>query len=157
MLRIRLTRCGKINQVFYRIVVAEAKRPIKGRFIEILGFLNPHTKEISLKKERIQYWLSVGAKPSDTMHNLLVDHKLIQEKKINKFKNKKKSAEEKEATQSPEEQKTNQDQVITEEKKAKKPVEKTEEKILKQEKKLEKKEEGKEKPEKTETNKPTQP
>jgi len=135
MLRIRLTRCGKINQVFYRIVVAEAKRPIKGRFIEILGFLNPHTKEISLKKERIQYWLSVGAKPSDTMHNLLVDHKLIQEKKINKFKKKKKPVEEKEA---------------------KKPVEKTEEKIPKQEKKLEKKEEGKEKPEKTETNKPAQ-
>jgi len=82
MLRIRLTRRGKRNQPVFRIVIAEASRPIKGRFIEILGFYNPRTKEICLKKTRIQYWLSQGAQPSATVHNLLVDNKVIKKPKI---------------------------------------------------------------------------
>ena len=45
MLKIRLTRRGKKNKAFFRIVVAEHTSPIKGRFLEVLGFLNPHTKE----------------------------------------------------------------------------------------------------------------
>ena len=66
----------------YRIVVAEAKRPIKGRFIEILGHYNPRSKEIGLKKKAIKQWIAKGAKPSATVHNLLVTHKVISELKI---------------------------------------------------------------------------
>lgn len=72
MLRIRFTRVGKRNKPAYRLVVAEHWRPIKGRFIEILGHYNPITKERGFKEDRIKYWLSVGAKPSVTVHNLLV-------------------------------------------------------------------------------------
>jgi len=52
--------------------------------VEVLGFLNPLTKEKQLKTERIKYWLSVGAQPSDTIHNLLVSEKII-EGKMKKF------------------------------------------------------------------------
>jgi len=89
MLKIRLTRRGKRNRPFFRIVVAEASAPIKGRFIEILGFLDPIKKKIGLKKERIKYWLEKGAKPSDTVHNLLVSEAVIKAPKINKFAKKK--------------------------------------------------------------------
>jgi len=97
MLRIRLTRRGKRNQAFFRLVVAEAKRPIKGRFIENLGFFNPHTKETKLISERILYWLAVGAKPSVTVHNLLIKHSIIKGQKIKNFGPKKTKAKEKPA------------------------------------------------------------
>ncbi len=94
MLKIRLTRRGKKNRAFFRIVVAEAAALIKGRFIEIVGFLDPVEKKASLKEERIKYWLGHGAKPSDTVHNLLVEHKIIVGPKIKKFGYKKKKGEE---------------------------------------------------------------
>jgi small subunit ribosomal protein S16 len=72
MLKIRLTRRGKRNNAFYRLVVAENTSPIKGRFIEVLGFLNPHSKEKNFKEDRIKYWIEKGAQCSDTVHNLLV-------------------------------------------------------------------------------------
>ena len=55
---------------------------LKGAFIEDLGFYNPHTKAFSANKERVTYWLGVGAKASDTLHNLFVGNKVIQGKKI---------------------------------------------------------------------------
>lgn len=82
MLRIRLTRRGKKNQPVFRIVLAERSRSIKGRFIEILGFYNPRTKEIGLKKERIEYWLSQGAQTSATVHNLLISNKVVEGSKV---------------------------------------------------------------------------
>ncbi len=54
--------------------------------MEEVGFYNPLTKEKVLKKERILYWLSVGAKTSATLHNLLVSEKIIAGKKITKHK-----------------------------------------------------------------------
>ena len=99
MLRIRLTRRGKRNQPMYRIVVAEAKRPIKGRFIEILGHYNPRSKEIVLKKKKIKKWISKGAQPSATVHNLLVSNKVISGPKLKATTKRqgKKSAEKQEA------------------------------------------------------------
>lgn len=83
MLVIRFLRTGKKNQPFFRIVVTDKKNPPRGgRFLEIVGFYNPLTKEKNLKQDRIKYWLSVGAKPSDTVHNLLVTDKIIEDKKI---------------------------------------------------------------------------
>lgn len=77
MLKIRLTRIGKKNQPHYRIVVIEHWRKPKGKYVEMLGVYNPRNKTISLKKERILYWLGHGAQCSPTVHNLLVSHKII--------------------------------------------------------------------------------
>ena len=98
MLVIRFIRTGKKNQPFFRIVVTDKKNPPRGgRSLEVLGFFNPLTKEKSLKKERIEYWLSVGAQTSDRVHNLLIDEKIIEGKKIavhKKAKEKKKAEKE---------------------------------------------------------------
>jgi small subunit ribosomal protein S16 len=82
MLTIRLLRTGKKNQPSYKIVVADKKNPPKGgKFVEEVGFFNPKTKERIFKKERITYWLGVGAQASDTIHNMLVNEKIINEPK----------------------------------------------------------------------------
>jgi len=83
MLKIRLKRIGRKNRPFYRIVVAEAKCAPSGKFVEILGNFNPRDKKntLSLKKERIKYWLSQGAIASPIVHNLLVDQDIITEPK----------------------------------------------------------------------------
>jgi small subunit ribosomal protein S16 len=89
MLKIRLTRLGKRNSAFFRLVVAEHTAPIKGRFIEAVGFINPHTKEKKLEKEKILHWIEKGAKCSDTVHNLLVKEGVIKgPKKAVKMKKK---------------------------------------------------------------------
>lgn len=92
MLRIRLSRTGRKNLNLFRVVVAEHKAPIKGRFVEILGNFNPNAKLANFKinSERLKYWLSVGAKPTDTVTNLLVDAKLLPEKEKIKKTTKKK-------------------------------------------------------------------
>ena len=77
MLKIRLTRRGKKNSAFFRVVVAEHTSPIKGKFLENLGFLNPHTKEKEFKADRIKYWIEKGAQCSDTVHNLLVSNGVV--------------------------------------------------------------------------------
>ena len=89
MLRIRLSRIGKKNTPIYKIVVAEKQRPVKGKFVESVGTYNPGAKDISLNSERIQYWISVGAQPSRTVHNLLVSNKVIEDTKIQVTKSKK--------------------------------------------------------------------
>ena len=94
MLVISLLRVGKKNQPVFRIVVTDKKNPPRGgRFLEVVGFYNPVTKEKKLKAERIKYWLSVGAKPSVTVHNLLVAEEIIEEKKIPAHKRKKEKDE----------------------------------------------------------------
>lgn len=83
MLTIRLTRKGKKNQPFFRVVVIDKRRSSKGgRAVEDLGYKNPLTKKVSIKKERVLYWISKGAQPSATIHNLLVAEKIIEAKKI---------------------------------------------------------------------------
>jgi small subunit ribosomal protein S16 len=75
-LRIRLARGGAKKRPFYRIVVAESTAPRDGRFIEKVGTYNPllpkdHPERVTLKEERIKYWLSVGAKPTDRVLRFL--------------------------------------------------------------------------------------
>src|SRR3989338_6609047 len=72
MLIIRLHREGKKNSASFRVVVTEKQNAAKGKFLEILGSYDPHLNSKIFKKERINYWLSKGAKTSDTAHNLLV-------------------------------------------------------------------------------------
>lgn len=96
MLVIRLFRVGKKNQPSFKIVVTDKKNPPRGgRFVEEVGFFNPLTKEKIIKKERVNYWLSVGAQPSETVYNLLVQEKIIEGKKIKKHKEKKQTEKEK--------------------------------------------------------------
>ena len=94
MLVIRYLRTGKKNQPFFRIVVTDKRNPpTAGRVTEFLGSYNPLTKEKILKGDRIKYWLSVGAQPSDTVYNLLVSEKIIEGKKIDVHKESKKEKE----------------------------------------------------------------
>lgn len=70
--RIRLTRTGNRNNPFYRIVVANSANANKGKAIEFLGTYDPKGGgRTVLKKERYEYWLGVGAIPSDTVRSLI--------------------------------------------------------------------------------------
>ena len=70
--RIRLKRFGSRHNPHYRIVVADARRQRNGRAIEELGYYNPTTNPpaIEVNVERAQYWLGVGAQPTDTVVSL---------------------------------------------------------------------------------------
>lgn len=82
MLKIRLLKVGRKNDAYYRIVVSpKGTAPRGGKFLEIVGNYSPRVKTLALKKERILYWLSMGAKCSDTVHNLLVRENIINEPK----------------------------------------------------------------------------
>ena len=72
--RIRLKRVGAKKRPFYRIVVADARSPRDGRFIDEIGYYNPTTEPTTLKidGEKAQDWLQKGAQPSDTVKALLV-------------------------------------------------------------------------------------
>lgn len=71
--KIRLSRTGAKKRPFYRIVAADTRAPRDGRFLEKLGTYNPLTKEGTLlvKQDRVDYWLGVGATPTDTVRRLL--------------------------------------------------------------------------------------
>jgi len=137
MLVIRFIRTGKRNQPFFRIVVTDKKNPPQGgKFLEILGFFNPLTKEKKLKKERIKYWLSVGAQPSESLHNLLVSEGIIKAKKIDVHKKPKKKEEAPSAKESKEKPKE-------EKKEEKETKEEVKEEIKEETKPAEEKKEGK--------------
>jgi small subunit ribosomal protein S16 len=82
MLAIKLKRVGKKHQASFRIVVAEKRSKLRGRFVEDLGWYNPHTKKSEIAKERVDYWLKVGAQPTATVHNLFVKKGLVKGRKI---------------------------------------------------------------------------
>jgi len=91
MLVIRFFRTGKKNQPSFKIVVTDKRKSsVKGRYVEEVGFFDPIKDKKFLRTERIKYWLSVGAKPSPTVHNLFISEKIIEGKKIGKFKKSKK-------------------------------------------------------------------
>jgi small subunit ribosomal protein S16 len=82
MLAIRMTRHGTKKRPFFHIVVADARSPRDGRFIEKLGTYNPllpreHETRITLDKERIAHWLQVGARPSDRVAKFLSNAELM--------------------------------------------------------------------------------
>ena len=71
--KIRLARHGAKKKPFYRIVVADIEAPRDGKFLEAVGTYNPlkDPAEVSLKGERIKYWMDQGAIPTDTVKSLL--------------------------------------------------------------------------------------
>ena len=71
--KIRLARGGAKKRPFYRIVAADASAPRDGRFLEKLGTYNPMTEEgtLELDRARVDYWLGVGAQPTNIVSRLL--------------------------------------------------------------------------------------
>jgi ribosomal protein S16 len=70
-------------------VVSEQTNPVKGKFLEELGFYNPKLKSRSFDKDRILYWISKGAKCSATVNNLLISSEVIQGQKVHAWRPKK--------------------------------------------------------------------
>lgn len=80
MVKIRLKRMGRKNRAFFRICAFDAREERDGRSIEQLGTYDPmekdESKKVVLKRERIEYWLSVGAQPTETVASILKKNKI---------------------------------------------------------------------------------
>lgn len=127
MLKIRLKRVGKRNQASFRIVVMEKSRsPESGKVVETVGFYNPHDNTKELNKERVSYWLGEGVKPSDTVHNILVDEGLLSEGKINVLPRKSPILKEEESDKSSESEEKDDDKMEDEDDSQEKAEEKEE-------------------------------
>jgi small subunit ribosomal protein S16 len=74
---IRLRREGSKNRPYYRVVVADSRSPRDGKFVEILGTYDPKLtgQNSSFSLERAEYWISKGARPSDTVRSLIKKQK----------------------------------------------------------------------------------
>lgn len=84
MVKIRLKRMGRRHRPYYRINAMELRNPRDGRVLEELGQYDPlqkdEAKQVTLKEDRIKYWLGVGAQTSDTVGNILKKHGITAEK-----------------------------------------------------------------------------
>ena len=77
---------GKKKQPVYKVVAADARSPRDGRFIEAIGFYNPQTNPatIDIKEDRANYWLNVGAQPTDTVKSLFSKKGIILQRELTK-------------------------------------------------------------------------
>ncbi len=87
---LRLARRGRTHQAFYHIVAADSRRSRDGRYIEQLGYFNPHAakdsaERLTINAERLDYWFNNGAQASDRLAQLLVDYKIGPKKLHDKF------------------------------------------------------------------------
>jgi len=90
MLMIRLQRVGRKNDPSFLVVITEKAHAAKsGAFLEIVGSYDARKDRVQLKGDRIQHWLSHGAKTSATVHNILVNAKIINAPKVNALPSKK--------------------------------------------------------------------
>ncbi len=166
MLTLRFQRQGKKRDFIFRIIAVDSKIAVNsGKSKEILGWWDPRINKFELKKERILYWISQGAQPSDSCYNLLIRAKIIEGKKrpitIRKKKEKKVKAETGEkmeqvpATEEKIEEKPTKDkpEEESEEKVEEKPVEETKDETKPEEKPAEAKPEEKAKEKKEEPKK----
>lgn len=84
MLMIRFQRIGRTNDPAFRIAVLEKERSAKaGNVVELLGTYNPRSKALTLNADRVKEWISKGAQPTDSIHNLLVSQGVIKGDKVN--------------------------------------------------------------------------
>ena len=76
MLAIRLRRAGSKKRPFFRMVVADSRAACNSSFVEILGHYNPRTKPalVDVDADRLNYWLTKGAQPSDSVRTLIARH-----------------------------------------------------------------------------------
>ena len=87
-IKIRLARGGSKKRPFYRIVAADSRMPRDGRFIEKLGTYNPllpkdSEERVKMNVERIQYWMSQGAQPTDRISRFLEAAGVVEKKERN--------------------------------------------------------------------------
>ncbi len=71
MVKIRLMRMGRRNVPCYRIVAVEGKKARDSKYIDNLGYYDPRSKNLNLKRDRLEYWISKGAQPTDTVAKLI--------------------------------------------------------------------------------------
>jgi small subunit ribosomal protein S16 len=85
MLAIRLKRVGRKNDPSFRIIVQESRRSPKKTqgIVEYLGSYDARKGQPQVNADRVKYWMSQGAQPSETVFNLLVDAKIVEGKKVN--------------------------------------------------------------------------
>jgi small subunit ribosomal protein S16 len=84
MLKIKLQRTGRKHEPTFRLLLTDSKNSTKtGKFLEVLGSHDFRKDNTEIKKDRVLYWMKNGVKPTPTVHNLLVTHKIIEDKKIN--------------------------------------------------------------------------
>jgi small subunit ribosomal protein S16 len=76
MVAIRLRRAGSKKRPYFRVVVTDSRAARDSSFVEILGHYNPRTKPalVDVNKERVDYWIKQGARPSDTVRTLMARH-----------------------------------------------------------------------------------
>ena len=76
MVVIRLRRAGSKKRPFFRVVVTDSRAPRDSSFVEILGHYNPRTRPalVDIQQERVDYWISKGAQPSDSVRTLIKRH-----------------------------------------------------------------------------------
>jgi small subunit ribosomal protein S16 len=76
MLSIRLRRMGSKKKPYFRVVVTEARSAQNSNFVENVGTYHPRSKpaQVSINKERIQHWINLGARPSDSVRTLIEKH-----------------------------------------------------------------------------------
>lgn len=83
MVRIRLSRHGSNKRPFYYLTVADKRKPRDGRFIERVGYFNPLASEpaeqIKVNLERVDYWLSIGGRPSERVAHLIHNARLLEQ------------------------------------------------------------------------------
>lgn len=84
MVVIRLARFGKKNHATFRVIVSDKQKDTSGKYLELLGNYDPHQSPatLNLKEDRVKHWLSVGAQPSASVHNLLVDKGILPGPKV---------------------------------------------------------------------------
>ena len=71
MVKIRLSRVGRKKIPVYRIVVMDSRKARDANYIENVGHYDPRSKELTLKRDRIEYWISKGAQPTNTVAKLI--------------------------------------------------------------------------------------
>lgn len=84
MLKMRLQRVGRRNHPTYRVVVVESRQgPKSGKYVDLLGSYDPHQNHVQIDTARAKEWLAKGVQASPTVHNLLIDQKVVEGKKVN--------------------------------------------------------------------------
>lgn len=90
MLMIRLQRVGRKNDPSFRIVVMPKQKDSQsGKTVEVLGSYSARQGKPQIKADRVKHWIAMGAQVSGTVHNLLIDQKIIEGKKVNVLPKKK--------------------------------------------------------------------
>lgn len=92
MLAIKLSQKGKTNKRMFRLIISEKSRDPYGNVLEVLGSYNPHTKDLVVKGERVNYWISKGAQMTSSVNNLLIEKKIVDGDKVRASKKGEKSA-----------------------------------------------------------------